>query len=46
MVGPGEVDADLSGEIGEECSKYGEVLKVTVYELPRSEQPDDDPPLT
>ena len=42
MVGPGEVDADLSGEIGEECSKYGEVLKVTVYELPRSEQPADD----
>ena len=25
MVGPGEVDADLSAEIGEECSKYGEV---------------------
>ena len=39
MVGPGEVDDDLSGEIGEECSKYGEVLKVTVYELPPADKP-------
>ena len=30
---PGEVDDDLTGEIGEECSKYGEVLKVTVFEV-------------
>jgi splicing factor 45 len=37
MVGPGEVDAGLQGEIGEECSKYGEVLKVTVYEVPSAE---------
>ena len=42
MVGPGEVDADLSGEIGEECSKYGEVIKVTVYELPQADSPPDD----
>ena len=28
QVGPGEVDGDLEGEIGEECSKYGEVIKV------------------
>ena len=33
MVGPGEVDSDLSAEIGEECSKYGEVLRVTVHEV-------------
>mmetsp|Transcript_61153 Transcript_61153/g.136221 ORF Transcript_61153/g.136221 Transcript_61153/m.136221 type:complete len:210 (-) Transcript_61153:447-1076(-) len=33
MVGPGEVDADLSGEIGEECSKYGDVMKVTIFEV-------------
>lgn len=42
MVGPGEVDADLSSEIGEECSKYGEVLKVTVYELPAKDNPPDE----
>ena len=39
MVGPGEVDEDLSSEIGEECSKYGEVLQVTVFEQPQAEQP-------
>jgi len=39
MVGPGEVDADLSAEIGEECSKYGEVVKVTVHEISAAEQP-------
>ena len=34
MVAPGEVDEDLSGEIGEECTKFGEVHKVRVVELP------------
>jgi hypothetical protein len=34
MVGPGEVDDDLRGEIGEECSRFGEVLDVVVRELP------------
>ena len=29
-----QVDAELNAEIGEECSKYGEGVKVTVYELP------------
>ena len=33
MVGPGEVDEDLVGEIGEECSKYGEVAHVSLYEV-------------
>ena len=33
MVGPGEVDGELSSEIGEECSKYGEVAAVHVYEV-------------
>lgn len=34
MVGPGEVDAELRNEIGEECSRFGEVVDVVVRELP------------
>ncbi|XP_030853414.1 splicing factor 45-like [Strongylocentrotus purpuratus] len=34
MVGPGEVDDDLQPETAEECSKYGEVVKVLIYEDP------------
>ncbi|KAL1504251.1 hypothetical protein AB1Y20_010660 [Prymnesium parvum] len=41
MVGPGEVDAELSGEIGEECSKYGEVLKVTIFEVAAGAPPEE-----
>ena len=33
MVGPGEVDDDLEPETAEECSKYGEVQKVVIYEV-------------
>lgn len=33
MVGPGEVDDDLQPETAEECSKYGEVAKVIIYEV-------------
>jgi splicing factor 45 len=33
MVGPGEVDEDLEGEVSEECSKYGKVTKVVIYEV-------------
>ena len=33
MVGPGEVDDDLQPETAEECAKYGEVVKVIVYEV-------------
>jgi hypothetical protein len=31
MVTVGDVDADLEGEIKEECSKYGEVKKVVIH---------------
>jgi splicing factor 45 len=33
MVGPGEVDDELQPETAEECSKYGEVAKVIIYEV-------------
>lgn len=33
VVAPGEVDAELRGEVGSECSKYGEVVDVLVHEL-------------
>ncbi|KAH9363530.1 hypothetical protein HPB48_005937 [Haemaphysalis longicornis] len=34
MVGPGEVDDDLEPETKEECSKYGEVVRCLIYEIP------------
>lgn len=34
MVGPGEVDEDLEPETKEECSKYGEVVKCVIFEVP------------
>lgn len=35
MVGPGEVDQDLEPEVKDECnSKYGDVVKVIIYEIP------------
>ena len=37
MVGPGEVDDDLEPEIKEECNtKYGDVHKVMIYEIPNA----------
>ena len=34
MVGAGEVDDELEGEVKEECStKYGDVVKVTILEV-------------
>jgi len=37
MVHPGEVDQDLEPEIKEEChSKYGDVNKVMIYEIPNT----------
>ena len=33
MVGPGEVDEELQPEVVEECAKYGDVVKVIIYEV-------------
>lgn len=35
MVGPGEVDDELQPEVVDECGKYGEVVKVIIYEFPQ-----------
>uniref|UniRef100_A0A6N2KZG7 G-patch domain-containing protein n=1 Tax=Salix viminalis TaxID=40686 RepID=A0A6N2KZG7_SALVM len=32
-VGPGEVDDDLEDEVGSECSKYGTVTRVLIFEI-------------
>lgn len=42
MVGPGEVDDDLESETKEECSKYGEVIRCLIYEIPNKKVPDDE----
>ncbi|KAK7485120.1 hypothetical protein BaRGS_00023660 [Batillaria attramentaria] len=34
MVGPGEVDEELEPETAEECTKYGKVIKVVIFEMP------------
>ena len=33
MVGLGEVDDELETETAEECSKYGKVAKVIIFEV-------------
>ncbi|KAI9197965.1 hypothetical protein LWI28_007526 [Acer negundo] len=33
MVGPGEVDDELEEEVGSECSKYGIVTRVLIFEI-------------
>lgn len=42
MVGPGEVDDDLEIETKMECTKYGEVVKCLIYEIPNKQVPDDE----
>lgn len=41
MVGKGEVDPELEGEIKEECTKFGPVLKVKVHQFPESTSDSD-----
>ncbi|KAG1669131.1 hypothetical protein FOA52_002642 [Chlamydomonas sp. UWO 241] len=33
MVGPNEVDEELEEEVGNECTKYGEVMSVMIFEV-------------
>lgn len=33
MVGPGDVDDDLEEEVGQECTKYGNVTEVVIFEV-------------
>jgi hypothetical protein len=33
MVGPGEVDDGLADEVAEEVAKYGDVLRVLIFEV-------------
>ncbi|XP_060524354.1 poly(U)-binding-splicing factor half pint isoform X2 [Cylas formicarius] len=42
MVGPEDVDELLQDEIQEECSKYGQVEKVIIYNEKQSEEDDND----
>lgn len=33
MIAPGEVDADLEDEVAEECEKFGQVVRVMIFEM-------------
>lgn len=41
-VGPGEVDDDLEGEVAEECSKFGTVTRVLIFEITEPNFPHDE----
>ncbi|KAL4855786.1 DNA-damage-repair/toleration protein [Chlorella vulgaris] len=41
MIGPGEVDKELDREVGEECSKYGAVTNVMIFEVTEAGFPSD-----
>ncbi|KAH6759435.1 D111/G-patch domain-containing protein [Perilla frutescens var. frutescens] len=42
MVGPGEVDDDLEGEVAEECSKFGKVTRVLIFEITEPNFPHEE----
>lgn len=39
MVGPGEVDDELEDEVASECSKYGTVTRVLIFEITEPDFP-------
>ncbi len=41
MVGPEDVDEELEREVTDECSKYGAVEKVVIYQERQSERAGD-----
>lgn len=41
MVGPGDVDDDLEDEVGNECSKYGSVQRVIIFEVTEPDYPEE-----
>ena len=42
MVGPGEVDPDLEDEVANECSKYGQVQSVMIFEVTTAGYPEEE----
>lgn len=42
MVGVEDIDADLEGEVMEECGKFGSVQKVIIYQEKQTEDDDED----
>ncbi|KZV48808.1 hypothetical protein F511_09229 [Dorcoceras hygrometricum] len=42
MVGPGEVDDDLEGEVAEECAKFGIVTRVLIFEITEPNFPPEE----
>eukprot|EP00301_Raphidiophrys_heterophryoidea_P021731 c6072_g1_i2.p1 GENE.c6072_g1_i2~~c6072_g1_i2.p1 ORF type:complete len:204 (+),score=33.89 c6072_g1_i2:315-926(+) len=41
MVGPGEVDDELEGEVSEECSRFGAVERCLIFEVTDGSAPPD-----
>jgi len=42
QVGPGEVDEELEEEVGVECTKYGEVKDVMIFEITAPNYPSEE----
>ncbi|XP_057971876.1 DNA-damage-repair/toleration protein DRT111, chloroplastic [Malania oleifera] len=42
MVGPGEVDDELEDEVGSECTKYGTVTRVLIFEITEPNFPTEE----